>query len=248
MFIIYENEKVQFSYVNKNSDKGVSHLTQVFDKSTDNTTGMWIDDSQLLNDVLELQSNKGKVADIEYSKMVALYIQKLIANGGYSSLKIASQLVQALQYHPDLKSVEQDLSNSQMFWNTLDSSCYCKVLEETNSRQYQNSTPFTNFEILKQEIFSFILTVSTYIRNILSQIAMPDYDYSKPDFLREMKVKDKKITASSVANALYLTTRSKEQLKNNLDKFGLWAAERKEINVTRDEVEMAYNNTYQLPS
>jgi len=139
----------------KNS-QGFTHLLQIQDLSTGKTEGMWIDptgsksDPRTLDKVRHLEQLKTDNNEIIYNQAVAVFIEELIANGGYSSLKISCLVRSALKAHPNPVQLHETVCNIDLSY----------IRHEDKER-------FENIEEMRQAVAGFVATLKNFIVGLL---------------------------------------------------------------------------------
>ncbi|KTC82656.1 hypothetical protein [Legionella cherrii] len=157
MFEIFKNDQFVLYYKNENNSSGFTHLLQVKDLSTGKTTGMWIDPtgtstcSNFLDKVLKLQSLKGSLDQEAYDHEVACFIERLIANGGYSSLQISSLMKDALKHHKNPQHVLDTIQNLDLSY-----------------LRHEDKERFQSIHEMRNEVAGFIKTLTDFVCKLLS--------------------------------------------------------------------------------
>ncbi|MCW8409613.1 hypothetical protein OQJ13_11590 [Legionella sp. PATHC035] len=157
MFEIFKNEQFVLYYKNENKSSGFTHLLEVKDLSKGKTTGMWIDPtgtstcSNFLDKVLKLQSLKGSLDQQAYDHEVACFIERLIANGGYSSLQISSLMKDALKHHKDPQHLLDTIKNVDLSY-----------------LRHEDKERFQSIDEMRTSVAGFIKTLTDFVCELLS--------------------------------------------------------------------------------
>ena len=155
-FEIQRNEEFVLFYMDEKNSQGFTHLLQIQDLSTGKTEGMWIDptgsksDPRTLDKVRHLEQLKTDNNEIIYNQAVAVFIEELIANGGYSSLKISCLARSALKAHPNPVQLHETVCNIDLSY----------IRPEDKER-------FENIENMREEVAGFLATLKDFIVGLL---------------------------------------------------------------------------------
>ncbi len=155
-FEIQRNEEFVLSYIDEKNSKGVTHLLRIQDLSTGKTEGMWIDptgtqtDDRFLEKVQHLEQLKRNSNQIIYNQAVAVFIENLIANAGYSSLKISCLARSALKAHPNPVQLHETLCNIDLSYI-----------------RHEDTERFKNIEEMREAVAGFLATLKDFIVGLL---------------------------------------------------------------------------------
>ena len=155
-FEIQRNEEFVLFYMDEKNSQGFTHLLQIQDLSTGKTEGMWIDptgsksDPRTLDKVRHLEHLKTDNNEIIYNQAVAVFIEDLIANAGYSSLKISCLARSALKAHPNPVQLHETVCNIDLSY----------IRPEDKER-------FENIENMREEVAGFLATLKDFIVGLL---------------------------------------------------------------------------------
>ncbi|MBP6918690.1 MAG: hypothetical protein KBB94_07225 [Legionellaceae bacterium] len=155
-FEILRNDEFVLFYIDEKNSQGFTHLLKIQDLSTGKTEGMWIDptgtktDARFLEKVQHLEQLKRNSNEIIYNQAVAVFIEDLIANAGYSSLKISCLARSALKAHPNPVQLHETVCNIDLSY----------IRHEDKER-------FENIEEMRQAVASFVATLKAFIVGLL---------------------------------------------------------------------------------